>query len=141
MWHHRNMRKGCRGFILLPGSSPSLFSQDKRSACSPCLTIGDTEVPLRPLKSALPCLLPQLRAAALILTEKADDSLKNEGKKEVTFREASLSTSLPQRVQAGTSPSPDMAQSDLSSHKRIAGPGPGLSLDTRYPLPRYILTL
>lgn len=143
-WHRCKItRKGCRGFILLPGCSLSLFNPDKRSACHPCPTEGDTEVPLQLFKSALPCPPPQLRDAAPILTKKADDSSKKKKKenKKVTFRAASLSTRLLQQVQAGASPSPDAARSDFSSHERIAGSGPGLSLDTRCPLLRYILTL
>lgn len=79
--HCRNRRKGGRGFIQLPRSSLSLFSQDKTSAGSPCLAEGGTKVPLQPLKYALPCPLPQLRDAAPILTKKADDSLKKKRRK------------------------------------------------------------
>lgn len=59
-------------------------------------------------------------------------------KKQVTFREASLSTSLLWQLQAGTSPSPAMAGGDPSSHGR-AGPGPGLLLGiVRCPLPNSV---
>ena len=89
-WLHRNMTKHCRGFILPPGSSLSLFSQDKRSACSRCLTKRDTKVSLQPLKSAPPCPPPQLRDTAPILTKKADDSLKKMKEKSYLQRSFSL---------------------------------------------------
>lgn len=121
-----------------PGAVFHFFSQDERSACSPCLTKRDTGVPLQPSKRALPCLTPQLRDTALILTKKGDDSIKNEEKKESYLQR---SFSLHQSPAASASPSPETAQSDPSSHKRIAGPGTGLLLDTSCPLPRYIPAL
>jgi len=66
-------------FTLLPGSSRT-FQTGPQICCSPCLPRRDTQVPLQPSKPTLPCPPPQLRDTTLILTEKADDSLKNEGK-------------------------------------------------------------